>query len=307
MSRRSLILALVVAIAGACGGGGTTPVGPGPIVTPPPPDPGPVVTNAPPVIGKFTVQGTRTKEPPNFADVLEDLPIAVEVTDPEPSGNELKFNWSAAVGTFTGTGRSVTWKAPADATTPADVTINLEVVETFTSQGKSVENKVTGSTTVSLHDSLKEVGDLSRLFLLDFSDSNLSVATVMRNFQPGCYGTGDETLDVARNRADFRIIDHDIGPSKTTVNFGGTCPFRTKPGDACARVPAYWKSAARQNIYDGFTGQLVLRTGEQTEARGVDQLAAYYYADQKRWRLCDSQFDSTSTTLGGGSIGSLVP
>src|SRR5215212_6829807 len=103
---RHLIAAGALVIAVACGG--KTPVSPAPIVTPPT-DPGPVVTNAPPVIGRFTVQGTRTNEPPNFADPSEDVPISVEITDPQPSSTELKLTWSAAVGTFVGTGRSVVW------------------------------------------------------------------------------------------------------------------------------------------------------------------------------------------------------
>lgn len=286
----------------ACGGGGT-PTGPGPVT----PDPGPVVTNAPPVIGAFTVQGTRANEPPNFADVSEDLPISVEVTDAESPVTDLKFNWSAAVGTFSGSGRSITWKAPAVASTPTTVTIDLEIVETYTSQGKTIENKVTGSTTVALHNSVKEVGDLATQFLLDFSNSSLDVGYVMRHFQAGCYGTAAETSDVTNNRSNFTIIQSNVGAAVTSVKFGGVCSFRAKPGDGCARVPVYWKSIAKRDLYDGFTGELGLRAGEQTEVSGVDQVAAMYYRDQHRWRLCDSQFDSNSTSLRAASIKGMVP
>ena len=266
----------------------------------PTPDPGPVVTNVPPVIVKFIVQGTRTNEPPSFADVLEELPIAVDVSDAEPSANPLKFNWSAAVGTFTGTGRSVTWKAPADATTPADVTMNLEVVETFTSQGKDVENKVTGSTIVRLHNSVKEVGDMALLFIQDFSNSNIGVVEVMRNFQPDCYGTSEEAGQVADNRQNFHINSSTVSMSSTTVNFGGTCPFRGKRGDACARVRARWDSTVIRDVAD-------LRAGQSTTATGVDQVAAMYYRDQKRWKLCDSQFDPDATSLRAAQIRGMVP
>ena len=141
-------------------------------MTTPPVDPGPVVNNTPPVIGAFTVQGTRNNEPPNFADVVRRGADHGEVTDAESPIADLKFNWSSSAGgTFSGSGPEVTWKAPAEVDAPATVTLNVEVVETYTSQGKTVENKPTGSTTVSLHDSMKEVGDMARLFLLDFSDS----------------------------------------------------------------------------------------------------------------------------------------
>lgn len=268
----------------ACSSG--TPTGPGPI----PPDPGPVVNNTPPVIGKFTVQGMRASVLANFAEVSEDLPISVEVTDADDDSN---FNWSATangapLSSFTGTGRSVTWQAPADATTPADVTINLEVVETFTSQGKSVANRVTGSTTVRLHNSVKEVGDMARQFLLDFSDSSIPVSRVMRNFEPTCSGTADETSQVSFNRELFNIVGHNVGPVTTTVRFGGFCPFRNRRGDACAQVPVYWKSVfLKDNPESGN------KAGDSTEAFGTDQVTAFYYRDQQQWRLCDSDFDGS--------------
>ncbi len=299
MNIRYGVVGLVIAIAVACGG--KKPTGPTPL-----PDPGPVVTNVPPVIGKFTVQSTRANVPADFADVLDDVQISVVVTDAEPSSTELKFNWSAAVGSFSGTGRSVTWKVPADATTPTDLAINVEVVETYTSQGKSVENRVTASTTVRLHNSLKEVGDLAVQFLEDFSTSSLPTNVVMRNFEPDCYGTNDEIGDVDRNRADFTIIAHRVDSPVTTIRFGGTCAFRSKPGDGCARVPVYWKSVAKRDLYDG-SGVLALRAGQQSEASGFDQVAAKYYPSQNRWRLCDSQFDGSSTSFGAGSRRALFP
>ena len=112
----------------------------------------------PPKIGAFTVQGTRQNEPPNFADASEQVPVSLEVTDAESAISALKFNWSASVGTFIGSGRDVTWKAPSSVPVPSTVTPKLEVVETFASQGRNAENRVTGSTTVSLHDSHKRSG-----------------------------------------------------------------------------------------------------------------------------------------------------
>ena len=300
MKLRYILLPFVIAMAAACGGGEMPgPTGPGPLVTPLP-DPGPVVTNTPPVIGRFTVQGTRSNEPPNFADASEDLPISVDVTDAESQINDLKFNWSADGGTFSGTGRSVTWKAPATVSGPRDITINLEVVETYTSQGKSVENKVTGSVTLSLHDSVKEVGDMALLFIQDFSNSSIGVSEVMRNFQPDCYGTEEERGQVADNRQNFRINSSTVSLSSTIVNFGGTCPFRGKRGDACSRVRARWESTVLRDVGD-------LRAGQTTVATGVDQVAAFYYRDQKRWKLCDSQFDPDSTSVRAAQIRGLVP
>ena len=297
MSIRYCVLGFVIAIAVACGDG--KPTGPTPV-----PDPGPVVTNAPPVIGKFTVQSTRANAPADFANVLDDVQISVVVTDPEPSSTELKFNWSAAAGTFSGTGRSVIWKAPATVTNLNDVTLNLEVVETYTSQGKNVENKVTGSTSLSLHDSAKEVGDMARQFLLDFSDSFITnIPFIMRNFQPGCYGTAAETSDVTANRENFEIKQWRVDEATTTINFNGSCPFpgRVSPlGDACSLVRTYWVSIARRD-FD------TTKKGDPSIASGIDHVAAFYYPDQKRWRLCDSQYALDANSLRAAQIRGLIP
>ncbi len=203
----------------------------------PGPGPGPVVQNTPPTIGAFRAQGSRTGQPANFVDLGESIALSVTVTDPESAASGLTFNWASTSGTFSGTGPSVTWRAPASATTPMDVTLALEVVETYQSQGRNVENRVTGSTTVSLHNSIQEVSDLARQFLLDFSSSSLSVDYVMRNFEPGCYGTEAEASDVTDNRQDFTIIESNIGAASTTVGFGGACSVQEPPRRlVCART-----------------------------------------------------------------------
>ena len=294
-----LLLGSIIVLGTAC----SAPVTPTPI----PPDPGPPVQNAPPIIGTFRVQGSRASQPPNFADISEAIEVGVTVTDAETATSSLRFNWSCPIGTFSGSGPSVTWRAPSSAaTTPIDVTLALEVVETYRSQGRDVENRVTRSTTVSLHNSVQEISTLARQFLLDFSDSSLSVTQVMRNFEPGCYGTALETGDVTKNRADFTIVESIIGTPATSVGFGGSCTFRNRRGDGCSRVPVFWRSMAKQDLYDS-RGRLALRKGEIAVASGVDQLAAMYYPSQKRWRLCDSAFDSGSTSLESAEIMGLVP
>jgi hypothetical protein len=298
---RRVLLSGILVVGAVCAGcdSPTTP-------TPVPPGPGPVVNNSPPVVEAIRVQGSRRNEPANFADLSEEIEVSATVSDGESQLSSLRFNWSATAGTFTGSGPTVIWRAPAAASTPARVTIALEVAETYMSQGRSLENKVTGSTALTLHNSVQEVSDLSRQFLLDFSDSRLSVAEVMRHFQPGCHGTEAETGDVTLNRSDFTILQWDIGPAATTVNFGGACRFRNKAGDACSRVPVYWLSRAKRDLYDA-RGRLVMRMGETAVADGVDQLAAVYNRDQRQWRLCDSSFDTNSTTFTGVELRGLVP
>jgi hypothetical protein len=251
-----------------------------PTVPPPPPPPQPPPNNAP-VISSIKIQGSRFNEPPNFADLLESVNVTAEVRDDETPIAQLQFIWSSTIGTFSGNGSAVTWQGPAQATTPADVTLRLEVVERYgpPTAPTAFEHRVSGSATFKLHDSLKEVGDISRQFLLDFSDSSIrDVAYIMRNFEPGCYGTAAEAAEVAENRARFQIVSSSVGTAAVTVNFGGLCPFRARPGDACSQVPVVWDSIDRS-------------TGVRGVVRGTDQLAAVYVRSRAEWRLCDSQFN----------------
>ena len=306
VARRTLLLAGVAAAAISCG----SPSTPSVVVTPPVTDQGPPVSNTPPVIGKFTVQGTRTNEPANFADVGEEVPVSVVVTDAESNPDDLKYNWSAALGTFTGNSRNVKWIAPPAVDAPTTVELKVQVVETYTSQGKSVTNTVEGSTTLSLHDSVKEVGDMARQFLVDFSETSTmrDVPTIMRNFEPGCYGTDAETAQVTNHLLDFNVLRYTAGPAVTTVHFGGICPFRSLQGDACAQVRMHWESQAKHDLYDA-SGGIYLRAGGVDTQDGVDQVAAMYYPIKQRWRLCDSAWDSdTYHTLNPRAIfHSLVP
>ena len=67
--------------------------------------------------------------------------------------------------------------------------------------------------------------------------------TVMRNFEPTCPGTIDETYQVGINRRMFKNMSSFIGEPAVTMKFGGFCPFRNRAADACVQIPAYWKSA----------------------------------------------------------------
>jgi hypothetical protein len=280
---RSAVVVLAL-LAAACG---DSPTSPGKVKPPPPPPPPPPV-NAAPSITAVAVQGIRRNEPPNFADLSESVAVSATVTDQETAVDQLQYNWTATLGSFTGTGPRVTWQAPAAAATPATVTLTLEVIEKY---GTGLEHRVTATAEVALHNSAKEVGDMARQFLLDFSDSDLrDVGYIMRNFEPGCYGTSSETEDVVNNRASFRIVSYSVGSPSVTVNFGGTCPFRARAGDACAQVPVFWASV---NASSGV---------RQPDSRGTDQVAAMYYRAQRRWRLCDSQFNAENGIVPYGFI-----
>jgi hypothetical protein len=265
----------------ACGG---SPSSPAPAVPPQQFTPQPVAPappNNPPVIESISATGRRAQEPPNFADLAETIDLSAKVHDDETPVEELEFQWSSSVGTFDGSGPTVTWRAPDDAAVPVLVTISLTVVEKFgyPDAPKIYQQDVSSSVAVSLHNSGAELDDMSRQFLLDFSDSNIrDVAYIMRNFLPGCYGTAEETEQVTENRRRYQIIESNVSAASTTINFGGVCPFRSKRGDACTSVRVFWRS-------------LDMDHNVEERAAGVDWLASFYGAEQHRWFLCDSSFD----------------
>lgn len=264
----------------ACGG---SPSQPNPVPAPPPPPP----ANKLPVIDSIAAQGRRPKEPAAYADLGEAIDVKAEVHDEETGTDGLQFEWTASAGTFEGTGPAVTWHAPDTAETPIVATMTLKVIEKYgyPDGPKIYQQDVSSSIDVSLHDSIKEVSEMARQFLLDFSDSDIrDVPYIMRNFQPGCYGTDDETAQVTNNRRQFRIVDSRVGDAATTVNFGGVCAYNGRPGDACTRVPVSW-TAIDHDDHD--------RVGT---AAGADWLASVYVAAERRWRLCDSSFQPNRTS-----------
>ncbi|PYR88702.1 MAG: hypothetical protein DMF84_27470 [Acidobacteria bacterium] len=242
--------------------------------------------NNPPVIDSITIQGTRAKEPASFADVAETVAITAKVHDDETAVDQLQYEWTAPVGTFSGTGASVTWQAPATATTPGDVTITLKVLEKYGFPGgpQAFQHDVTGTAKLSLHDSVKEVGDMARQFLLDFSDTNIKDANyIMRNFAepskcPEPNEVTDEREQITTHFRYFVMQNFRIGPAAVTVAFGGRCPVDGRRGDACALVPSFWDS-------------IDLRDNARRSVDGTDIVAAIYSPVDVRWWLCASNYD----------------
>ncbi len=270
-----------VLLLAACGG---SPSGPGSVSQPPPSVTPPAPPNALPVIEAVTAQGRRTREPASFADLGETIDVSARVKDDETAVTDLEYEWGASTGTFEGAGAKVAWRAPDALTTPVDVTLTLKVTERFGYPGgaKVYSQNVSGTVDVSVHNSAKEIGEIGRQFLLDFSDSSIrDISSIMRDFIPGCDGTKQETDEVTENRRRYKIIDSSVGEATTSVNFGGVCHYRAKRGDACTAVPVYWKS-------------IDLDYNVTESVRGTDWLASFYVPATKRWGLCDSQFEYKS-------------
>jgi len=256
------------------------------------------VMNAPPVIASIVVRGVKPNEPAQFADIDEPVSVSATVTDAETAVADLAFTWSSDVGTFSGTGPTVTWIAPHSYATPGDVTLTLAVVERLQGTGSAAsietgENRVTRTTTVRVHNSVKEVGDLASDFLSGFS-RQLDPAYVTRNFTSSCSGAAAERADVAGNQQDVRITYYKLGAPTTVVGFTGRCPFRNAPGDACSQVPAEWHSLIKAAIYKPEYRPYIGKTQVVT---GVDQVTAVLENDQ--WKLCDSAWNGLTSTIAG--------
>jgi hypothetical protein len=238
------------------------------------------VASAPPVITAIVAKGARPNEPAQFADLGEEINVSATVQDPDTPADQLTFVWAADAGTFSGSGASVKWRAPSQGATPFQVRITLAVSDPTT--------RVDGGTTLVLHDSIKEVGDLARQFLLEFSDSNLSPEYVMRNFStnPRCSRERNaEFDDVVKNRTLYRIEAYSIEAASVKIQFSSVpCAFRpTNPvdGDACAVVPASWTSLCLIT-----NPECVAET--HPHADGLDYVTEVY--EQSQWRLCASAY-----------------
>lgn len=234
--------------------------------------------NPPPVITALVAQSTRTNAPSNFADPGEEIVVTATVQDAETPVSRLVFDWTADGGTFTGTGASVRWRAPAGVTTPAQNRLTVKVTEPLDGAPQSVSSTVT----VRVHDSIKEISDLSVQFLLDFSDQKNSPEYVVRHFYTGCAGRAEELVDVTNNRLNYTITSYTIGtPTSATVSFGGTCAYANKTGvDGCVGTPSQWKAVDK-------------RTGLSETSTGTARTTAVYRSS--RWWLCDSNFEGTTT------------
>jgi hypothetical protein len=251
----------------------------------------PSVTNAPPVITSIIAQDQRRGAPRNFADLEDLVDVSAAIQDAETPASALTYEWTAETGTFEGSGRELRWRAPNSFRTPADVRLNLTVIEKYdgvNDQGlpAPAEHRVAGSVVISLHDSEKELSDLGGEFLTDFSQQRLSPEAIVRNFTDTCRGKGDELSDVQNNQREQTITEYSIGAPQVTISFGAVCQYfssRGRFGDGCANFPVRWKSTRKSD-------------GRITVSQGFDQVNALF--QNGRWQLCDSDFNGTVTVNG---------
>lgn len=268
---------LIAVLTAACGGPSS---GPSPVTQQPlpgPPSTGPSV-NLAPVIEGVTVDAER-------AEVDTDVTLTAVVRDEETPLDQLTFQWKADAGAFSGEGASVKWRAPKDTQTPADYEIALTVTETYgtpNASGVRPQNvSAAKSPVIRVHNSPKELGDMSMQFLSDFARSSTPASECIRNFSDSCRGKAEERADIDYNRDHYDILSSSLNLRRVSVATGGrsahvtvACSFRSRitkcppPGPG---VPA-------------------CTAGSVESVHGDCNLTGVY--EQRRWWLCDSRFEN---------------
>jgi IPT/TIG domain len=260
----------------------------------------PTGTNQPPIITSITSVGSRAKQPAGFADIGETITLVATVTDKETAPSALTYEWSGP-GTFSGSGNSVSWTAPASISSrPSPTTISLKVTENYT-EGDVPQRKVgTGSYVVSVHDSPTEIFDIGEDFLTLFTHSEIPTDQVLHNFSTTCGGRSAEADDVNRARRQYvedfskfrisRVPPVDIRFGSLFLPFGD--PGRVKRADAAAQFQVHWEITYIIDV------DATRRKGTHEVTDGVDYVTAVLEND--RWLLCSSDFNGPSVQTGTG-------
>jgi len=162
--------------------------------------------------------------------------------------------------------------------------LTLTVVEKY-GPSNALENRVSSSVKVVVHDSRRESGELCSLFLREFSDSTLTQPSyVVRNFSTSMCptGTAEELSDVTENRLTRTITRSQIGSPIVTLDFQGTCDWG-KFGDACITATCEWWD------YDNATKT-------PSHVSGTCLLTTVFEPNTDAWKLCFSNITGERVT-----------
>src|SRR3954462_13266606 len=236
--------------------------------------------NTPPVVKSIAASTTR---------VEVDTPVTLTaiVEDAETPIANMSFAWEFPGGsgsaTGTGNGSTISWTPGAALKTPGDFTITVTVTERYTSNGAQAENKASGTTTLHINNSPKELAEMSLRFLGDFADSRVSPEKCVSEFSDSCSGKKNEFADIVDNRHDFLILSSTL--RSTRVDY----------------VPG--QSTATAHTFCGFTSQVITRTPQSggcvanpdsckfdsVQSVQGDCLTTNVY-EKGRWWICTSSF-----------------
>lgn len=256
----------------SCGGSSSSPTPVSQSSSTRPPATGPSV-NIAPIIESISASSDRV-------EVDSEITLTAAVQDQETPIEQLKFEWKADAGTFSGDGAVVKWRAPKDIKTPADYEIRLTVTESYgspNSAGVRPQNATNGSLQgIRVHNSNKELEDLSIQFLTDFAHSNVSASTCVRDFTDSCKGKADERGDIEANRVHFDILNYSLNMKSIVVASSGVSANMIVACSFTSRIKAC------------DPGDKACVVGDVGTARGDCILTGKY--ENRRWWLCDSNF-----------------
>jgi hypothetical protein len=244
--------------------------------------------NAPPVIQSITAAAR--------AEPRDEVSVAAVVQDQETDPTNLIYQWSAAGGTFTGTGATVRWIAPS-ITGPSAFDLTLTVIERYTvavpgGGEEAHENRVTGSTTVHVNDSSREVTTLATTFIDDFLHSDRSPEFCVRNFSDSCPGKRDELDDIRKDRA--QVVND---PSRSSMEPGTIAFYDSESSHRSVAVSQSGFADFRAVCHFASTSK---STGVFGIITGTCQLTNVY--ENWQWRQCASHFLGPFTTSTAGFI-----
>jgi len=233
--------------------------------------------------------GSRQHQPSGFADAGETVTLNASVSG--HAGAAVTYLWSGA-GTFTGSGSSVSWTAPASTPTPSTVDITLVASERYDEGGAMHASAARGTFPMRVHDSGKEILDMGEEFLSLFTRNAVPANAVLHNFSASCDGgTGrnNEAFDTDKARARYRQDFSRFRVTRlppVTYNFGGTCLVfgsRFRRADACSLLGVHWEFTYLVDE-DGH------KAGDHGVTDGVDSVTAVL--EKGEWHLCASDFAS---------------
>jgi hypothetical protein len=226
------------------------------------------------------------------AEPGESVPVSAVVQDQETNPATLVYEWTAAGGSFAGTGASVQWTAPG-VNGPSSYDLTLTVIERYTVAAagggdETRENRTVGKATVRVNDSTREITNVSTTFIDDFLHSERSPDYCVRNFSDSCSGKWDELNDIREVR---RLFVSD--PARSSMGTGSIAFFDAgstrRPVPAAQAAFAEFRALCRFAATSRTTGAFGIMTG-------TCQLTHIY--ENWQWRQCESHFlnPSSSTT-----------
>jgi hypothetical protein len=235
--------------------------------------PPPVTANDVPSITALTLSSNR-------AEAGQDIQATAVVQDADTPVDQLGYDWSASPvkGTFSGSGRQVTWTPPRGRA-PELYTLTLKVTEKYVENGGGKEHTIAATASVHYNDSNQEITAIGLRFLTElFPNFSVPAAQAVQDFSDSCRGKAAEQSDVANNRINFHILSGTYTDTSVTFNSDrtfadmfGTCIFEDIP----------------TNLANPF-----FRRRERIT--GICHLTATY--ESWRWFLCDSTFRGIDTS-----------